>query len=146
MICFFKRSLCLYMAFQVLLAGTGVAMYEHWCFLKGTKTASLLHKEKCQKLTAKFIYKEVKKDDVIKRTKCCADKVSYYKIQIPSADGSSAHFTALPIEHELIFLPSCFSLPSRLARSVSFSLAHVYSAAPPLYGRSMLIFVQSFLI
>lgn len=146
MICLLKRILCIYMAFQVLLAGTGIAMYEHWCLIKGTKTSSLLHEEKCQKLTVKLVNKEIKKDEVIKRTKCCADKISYYKIQTPSADGSSVHFTALPIEFVSVFLPFSFSLPYRLSNSVSFNVTHVYSAAPPLYGRSMLIFVQSFLI
>lgn len=141
-----KRTFCLYLAIQVLFASTGFAMYEHWCLMKGTKTVSFVHEEKCQKVSHKASHKKSGCGDSFKRSKCCSDKVSYYKIQTPSADGSSVHFISQHLDLVSIFNPIYSSSTAWINQTVSFRLPHFYSPAPPLYGRSMLIFVQSFLI
>lgn len=86
----FKRILCFYMAFQVLLASSGFAMYEHWCLMRGSKTVSLVHKETCS-IRHNEILKPYSKEctNSIQRSKCCAEKVSLQKIQTPSAHGHS---------------------------------------------------------
>lgn len=137
-----KRTFCLYLAFQVLFASTGFAMYEHWCLMKGTKTVSFVHEEKCQKAS----HDKSACEGSVKRGKCCSDKVSYYKIQTPSADGNSVHFASQHIDLVSIFTPIYVPSTAWINQIVSFRLPHFYSAAPPLHGRSMLIFVQSFLI
>jgi hypothetical protein len=137
-----RRTFCLYLALQVLFASTGFAMYEHWCLMKGTKTVSFVHEEKCQKAS----HKAPRCGASFKRSKCCSDKVSYYKIQTPSADGGSVNFVCQHLDLVSIFTPIYFPSTAWINQTVSFRLPHFYSAAPPLHGRSMLIFVQSFLI
>lgn len=137
-----RRTFCLYLALQVLFASTGFAMYEHWCLMKGTKTVSFVHEEKCHKVS----HKKSACESSIKRDKCCSDKVSYYKIQTPSADGSSVHFVSQPLDLVSVFILNYIPSADWINQIVSFRLPHYYSAAPPLYGRSMLIFIQSFLI
>ncbi len=137
-----RRVFCLYLAIQVLFASTGFAMYEHWCLMKGTKTVSFIHEEKCQKVS----HKKSACESSVKRGKCCSDKVSYHKIQTPSAHGSSVHLVSQPLDLVSIFTPIYISSAAWINQTVSFRLPHFYSAAPPLHGRSMLIFVQSFLI
>ncbi len=143
----FKRILCFYMAFQVLLASTGFAMYEHWCLMRGSKTVSLVHKETCS-IRHNEILKPHSKEctDSIQRSKCCAEKVSLQKIQTPSAHGHSVDLVGQYVGAILTSLPAFFSSTTWFNPSVSFRLPHYYSAAPPLHGRSMLVFIQSFLI
>ena len=143
---FIRRTFCLYLAIQVLFASTGFAMYEHWCLMKGTKTVSFIHEEKCQKGIHKANHKKSSCEGSVKRSKCCSDKVSYYKIQTPSADGSSVHFISKHVDLVAVFTPIFVPSTAWVYQAVSFRLPHFYSAAPPLHGRSMLVFVQSFLI
>jgi len=138
-----KRTFCLYLAIQVLFASTGFAMYEHLCLIKGTKTVSFVHEEKCQKQVHNHTKSHCQ--DIFKRSKCCLDKVSYHKIQTPSADGNSVHFISQHVDLVSIFTPIYTPSTAWIYQTV-FRLPHFYSPAPPLYGRSMLIFVQSFLI
>jgi hypothetical protein len=135
------------MAFQVLLASTGFAMYEHWCLMRGSKTVSLVHKETCS-IRHNEILKTHSKEcaNSIQRSKCCAEKVSLQKIQTPSSHGYSVDLVGQYGGAILTLLPVFFSSTSWFSPSVSFCLPHYYSAAPPLHGRSMLVFIQSFLI
>jgi hypothetical protein len=143
---FIRRTFCLYLAIQVLFASTGFAMYEHWCLMKGTKTISFIHQEKCQKISHKVSNSRSACENSIKRSKCCSDKISYYKVQTPSADSGSVHFISQHFDLNYIFTPTYLFSSAWINQVVSFRLPHYYSAAPPLYGRSMLVFIQSFLI
>ncbi|WP_428660821.1 HYC_CC_PP family protein [Runella sp.] len=141
---FVKQSVCLFLAIEVLFASTGFAMHEHWCVSMDIKTVSLLHKQGCQKETENF--KSTENETSFKRSKCCLDKVTFYKIQTPSSDLGSPRCLSQFLEGVYFFTPVYFPSTGWFHRVVSSNVSRFYSSAPPLHGRSMLIFIQSFLI
>lgn len=134
------------MAMQVLFTSTGFAMYEHLCLVKREKTVSFIHEKKCQPEFRKAADTKTHDDAGFRRGKCCLNKVSYYKVQTPSASVSSAQFEDCQVDLAPGFCPGD-ALPSVSVNPTGcVQLLHFAGHAPPLYGRSMLVFVQSFLI
>lgn len=134
------------MAMQVLFTSTGFAMYEHLCLVKREKTVSFIHEKKCQPEFRKTADANTHDDAGFRRGKCCLNKVSYYKIQTPSASVSSAQFEDGQVDLAPVFCPHDALSPLSVNPPGGVQLLHFAGHAPPLYGRSMLIFVQSFLL
>ena len=137
------RIFCLFMAFQVLFASTGFAMYEHFCKIKGEKTYSLsVSKKGC--CPSKKVNSEHSKKTVLKRAKCCSDHVAHYKIT-PNASQSLKGDFKIP-SFAWISTPMFAYAYACSSVKISFNTLHYSNNAPPLAGRDRLIFIQSFLI
>jgi hypothetical protein len=138
------RIFCLFMAFQVLFASTGFAMYEHYCKISGKKTYLFAQpKKSCCKINAKAESQTAK--HVLKKAKCCSDQIAHYKITTNASNGIGIDFKVpvLAWIHECV---ASFCPASWIAQPVVFSVRHYYNTAPPLAGRQRLVFIQSFLI
>lgn len=137
------RIFCLFMAFQVLFASTGFAIYEHFCKIKGSTTYSLsTPKKSCCSLRKQAI--ENSKKLILKRAKCCSDQVSLYKISPNASQGVKIDFK----NPSLAWVNTSVSTISYAdtSENISFNTLHYSNAAPPLSGRDRLVFIQSFLI
>jgi hypothetical protein len=131
------------MAFQVLFASTGFAMYEHFCEIKGSTTYSLsAPKKSC--CSVKKQLTENSKKSILKRAKCCSDQVSHYKISPNASQGVKIDFKT----PSLVWVnTSVFTYSNtHKGESNSFNTLHYSNSAPPLSGRDRLVFIQSFLI
>jgi len=131
------------MAFQVLFASTGFAMYEHFCKIKGSTTYSLsTPKKSC--CPVKKQTTENSKKSVLKRVKCCSDHISLYKIT-----PNSSFSVKLDFKNPLlgwVYTPLFTYSYAETSESISFNILHYSNSAPPLSGRDRLVFIQSFLI
>jgi hypothetical protein len=137
------RILCLFMAFQVLFASTGFAIYEHFCKIKGSTTYSLsTPKKSC--CSVKKTSSEHSKQLILKRAKCCSDQVSLYKISPNASHGVKIDFntSSLAWIYTPVLLYSC----TQTSENLSFNTLHYSNSAPPISGRDRLVFIQSFLI
>jgi hypothetical protein len=137
------RIFCLFMAFQVLFASTGFAIYEHFCKIKGSTTYSLsTPKKSC--CSVKKPSTENAKKSILKRAKCCSDQVSLYKIS-PNASQSVKIDFKTP---SLAYLPAsaCAFTYTQVSETISENNLLYSNSLPPLSGRDRIIFVQSFLI
>ena len=137
------RIFCLFMAFQVLFASTGFAMYEHFCKIKGSTTYSLsTPKKSCCSLRKQAT--ENSKKLILKRAKCCSDQVSLYKISPNASQGVKIDFK----NPSLAWVNTSVSTISYAdtSENISFNTLHYSNAAPPLSRRDRLVFIQSFLI
>lgn len=137
------RIFCLLMAFQVLFASTGFTVTEHFCKIKGKETylfllpkSCCLEKKKLQKLPSQTTFK---------KQKCCDDKTSYQKIQTPSQlkNHHSDEFDNV-FGNDLSTQLFYFQYPANVEIVPIFQKN--LNNHPPLFGRSLLIFVQTFLI
>ena len=137
------RIFCLFMAFQVLFASTGFAMYEHFCKIKGSTTYSLsAPKKSC--CSVKKQSTENTKKLILKRAKCCSDQVSHYKISPNASQGHKIEFQNPSLAD--IHTPVCTFTHTQVSETISENILLYSNSSPPLSGRRKLIFVQSFLI
>ena len=137
------RIFCLFMAFQVLFASTGFAIYEHFCKIKGSTNYSLsTPKKSCCSLRKQAT--ENSKKLILKRAKCCSDQVSLYKISPNASQGVKIDFK----NPSLAWVNTSVSTISYAdtSENISFNTLHYSNAAPPLSRRDRLVFIQSFLI
>jgi hypothetical protein len=140
------RIFCLFMAFQMLFASTGFSMYEHYCKIKGAKTYSLSIPKKpcCSVKSSRKDLKTSSKTSSIKRSKCCSDHVTHYKINPNSLKGKQIDFKSPVLVFEANLMPT-FDYTQADTNIAYLSLPYT-SNAPPISGRERLIFIQSFLI
>ena len=148
------QSLTIFMAMLVLLSSTGFAFIENECMMRG-KSLQFLAEKKADSDTKKVVSsccaksKALKesKGTFFKKTDCCKESQKFEKLDVPSqasqfhakfvkalADGviwSSTSFTFLQAEWN-------YPVPALSSDTISFSSL--------FHGRSMLSFVQSFLI
>lgn len=140
------RFLHLFMAVVVLLSSMGFGLVEHSCQLRGKRVYSVYDAQPgCRLCKAKAT---AAKTPAIKRTDCCKDEARYSKVDTASSlsqllakfiktlaaganTGVAAVFVAI--------FAGLFSL------SASESAGH-YESPPPLSGRALLAFVQTYLI
>ncbi|WP_144080044.1 HYC_CC_PP family protein [Flectobacillus major] len=142
---FITRIFCFIMALQVLFSSTGFAMNEHYCKIKGEKVWSFTKKNACCSTKEKQQFNNQKPS--FKKTKCCGDKVVYNKISAESTHANSGENLAknTPLDWEC-FVPAIVSLRNELLPIECASVIFYHSPAPPLTGRQVLLFIQSFLI
>ena len=140
---FLFRIFCLFMAFQVLFASTGFAMYEHFCKIKGSTTYSLsAPKKSC--CSVKKQSTENTKKLILKRAKCCSDQVSHYKISPNASQGHKIDFKTPSLAW--VNTPVFTYTHTHTSENISFNTLHYSNSAPPLSGKDRLVFIQSFLI
>ena len=140
---FSLRIFCFLMAFQVLFASTGFAMYEHFCKIKGSITYSL----SAPKKSCCSVKKEVKFDEkqsVLKRAKCCSDQITHHKISPNASQGHKIDFQNSSLAY--IHTSACTFTCTQTSETISKNNLLYSNLSPPLSGRDILIFIQSFLI
>jgi hypothetical protein len=137
------RIFCLLMAFQVLFASTGFAMYEHYCKIRGAKTYSLSAPKKSCCSIKKSSSEQLEKL-VLKRAKCCSDHVAHYKISPNASQGVKIDFKVPSLAW--VYTPVFTYSHTHKSEKISFNTLHYLNSAPPLSGKDRLVFIQSFLI
>jgi len=137
------RIFCLLMAMQVLFMSTGFSMIEHYCKIKGKQTFIFTTPPKC--CANKIKHETLSKTSVIKKKKCCEEHSTFLKITPDASQG----YEVIPdfVHHDWIdIIPKISFISAWASEVVSFQVPHFYSPAPPLSGRNLLVFIQSFLI
>lgn len=139
----FTRIFCLLMAMQVLFMSTGFTMIEHYCKIKGKQTFIFSSPPNC--CFNKIKHEKKSSNPLFKRAKCCHEQTTFLKINLNASQG---HEIAQEFQaHNWIAIaPQIFVFSTWVSEAVSFQVPHFYSPAPPLSGRNLLIFIQSFLI
>ena len=137
------RIFCLLMAMQVLFMSTGFSMIEHYCKIKGKQTFIFSSPPKC--CFNKIKHEKKSSNLLLKRAKCCHEQTTFVKINPNTSQGYeiAQEFQA---QNWIAITPKVLSFSAWVSEAVSFQIPHFYSPAPPLSGRSLLIFIQSFLI
>ena len=139
----FTRIFCLLMAMQVLFMSTGFSMIEHYCKLKGKQTFIFTSPPKC--CFNKIKHERKSGNPLLKRAKCCNEQTKFLKIN-PNASQGHEIAQEFQTQNWIAITPKVLFFSALVSEAVSFQVPHFHSPAPPLFGRNLLIFIQSFLI
>ena len=144
---FFKRTLCLFMALNVLISSTGFAFVEHICQFKKAKSFSFTKSKACcsEKPIAECHSQKSKSKASFSRSKCCSEKTDFKKIIPQSANEAKLELKARLVVWQNI-IDFNFNFNSFIVESFAFLTSHFSCTAPPLAGKTMLIFFQIFRI
>jgi len=131
------------MAAVVLLSSTGFGLVEHSCTVKGKQTS--LHKSEgtcCNKTSQKDSSPQ---RTTVKKSKCCSEKEKYENVDYSSsASQSVAKFVKIGLDWAKTVINSFFKA---IIEEILDNISSKYnSSSPPTDGRTILIFIQSFLI
>ncbi|AEI51722.1 HYC_CC_PP family protein [Runella slithyformis] len=144
---FLRRSLTLLMALVVLTASMGFGVVEHHCIMRGKSLhLAALQKEGvpgCQQDSAKI---PVSDKTSFQKQNCCDDQQSYENVDVSSSVTQwVAKFLQIISDAVIGALTAVFKSIIALFVSGADSSAH-FSFTSLFHGRSLLSFVQSFLI
>ena len=137
------RIFCLLMAMQVLFMSTGFSMIEHYCKIKGKRTFIFSSPPKC--CFNKIKHEKKSSNSLLKTAKCCNEQTTLLKIT-PNASQGHEITQEFQAHNWVAITPKVLSFSAWVSEAVSFQVPHFYSPAPPLSGRNLLVFIQSFLI
>ena len=143
----FRRSLTLFMAFVVLTASTGFGVIEHHCLMRGKS----VHLAALQKEGAKGCQQDHAKTPLSGQTSfqkqdCCDDLQSYENVDVSSSVTQwVAKFLQIVSDAVIGALVAVFKAIAGVFTPAD-NAASVTSFTSLLHGRSLLSFVQSFLI
>jgi hypothetical protein len=131
------------MAAVVLLSSTGFGLVEHSCIVKGKQTS--LHKSRvncCNKTSQKDSSPQ---KTTVKKSKCCTEKEKYENIDYSSsASQSVAKFVQIGLDWTKTLV---YSFLKTIVEEILDNISSKNnSSSPPSDGRTILIFIQSFLI
>lgn len=131
------------MAVVVLLSSTGFGLVEHSCTVKGKQTS--LHKSDaacCNKTSQKDTSPH---KTTVKKSKCCTEEEKYENVDYSSsASQNVAKFVQNGLDWVKTAIHSFFkAIVEEMLNNVS---SKNNSSSPPSDGRTILIFIQSFLI
>ncbi|MEO6284439.1 MAG: hypothetical protein ABIN80_00790 [Dyadobacter sp.] len=149
-----NRSITVIMAFLVLLSSTGFAFVEHQCMMRG-KSVQLVSEKKTDSCEAKVVSsccaksKQLKdsKRTFLKKTDCCKESQKFEKLDVVSSANQAitkllkvwgGDFLWTTTSYTFIRAEWTLPSPEPASPDISFSSR--------LHGRSMLSFIQSFLI
>jgi hypothetical protein len=149
-----KKSITVLMAILVLLSSTGFGFIEHQCLVRG-KSMKFISQEKadssginsgascCAKKKAQLNLKGT----FISKTDCCKESPKFERVGTASTHGSplikfakSGSGDVLSLLHALIFVVHEWISPDSSASYTTLSFTSLF------HGRSLCVFVQSFLI
>lgn len=148
------RSITILMAFLVLLSSTGFVLTERQCAMMGGKSMLLVGKSKKSSCKPKVVSSccakraamKMAKGTSVKKTACCKESQKLEKLEV-AASNAPLHSKVIKAVSagitwsvtRFLFIRAEWTLPSSPdAPGLSFSSR--------LHGRSMLAFIQSFLI
>jgi hypothetical protein len=137
------------MAILVLMTSTGFGLVEHHCMMRG-KSLQLMAIETngaCKSCVKKNVAHVGTHKTVVKKADCCKEEQKYQKVDFVSSFSqllakilkSCAEAVGFAVK-AIIFSIADFLLPTSSGSSVVHSFSSLF------HGRSMLSFVQSFLI
>lgn len=137
------RTFNVMMAIVVLLSSTGFGLVEHSCTVKGKQIS--LHKSGgacCNKTSQKDSFPQ---KTTLKKSKCCTEEEKYENIDYSSsASQSLAKFVQIGLDWTKTLFNSYFrAFVEEILNNIS---SKNNSSSPPSDGRTILIFIQSFLI
>lgn len=131
------------MAVVVLLSSTGFGLVEHSCTVKGKQTSFHKTNKTCCNKTSQKDFSPQK--TTVKKTKCCTEEEKYENVDYSS---SASQNVAKFIQNGLDWAKNATNL--FLKAIVKEFLDSISSkniaSSPPSDGRTILIFIQSFLI
>jgi len=147
------QTLTIFMVMLVLLSSTGFGFIEHACMMRG-KSMQFVGERKsdpAKKVVSSCCAKSKSQQEAgksfFKKTDCCKESARFEKVDVVSAYSHIlANFLKILAGGVLwsvksfIFLISEWTLPSSVLSSPGISFSSLF------HGRSMLSFVQSFLI
>jgi len=148
------QSLTIVMALLVLLSSTGFAFIEHQCMMRG-KSVQLVSEKKSDSCETKVVSSCCAKSKVLKestgvffkKTDCCKENQKFEKLDVLSSLTQHLAKASKAISDDILcsvrsfsFIQAEWILPSSERSGVIISFSSL------LHGRSMLFFVQSFLI
>lgn len=125
----------------IVVSAAGVPLSKHVCFLSGLTDVALGHQTHCcgEKTESKSQSAQELK------TKCCELSVSHERV-----DQSASHFNKVELQKLVSWLPVASPLPFPQAAKQNVAPARLLvqnrPAAPPLYGRTLLVRLQTFRI
>lgn len=141
------RFLHLFMAVIVLLSSMGFGLVEHSCQVQGKRVYSIYRaKPGCQLCKAQT--SAATKTPTIRRTDCCKDEARYSRVE---ATSSLSQLLAKFIKSLSETVGAGVAAVSAvLYGNLLGFLTHIpavyYESPPPLAGRALLAFVQTYLI
>jgi hypothetical protein len=148
------RSITFLMAVLVLVSSTGFGLIEHQCLMRGMSMKFVSEKkaESCKKKLASSCCAKSKsaKDSnkiFFKKTDCCKDQQKFEKVDVMSS-LSSVQAKALKVwadgilwsVQSIVFLSQEWIYPPVTSSVATITFSSIF------HGRTMLSFVQSFLI
>lgn len=148
-----RQSLTVFMALLVLLSSTGFGFIEHECMMRGKSLQLLTEKKagdstkKVSSCCAKSKAQKEAKGTFFKKTACCKESQKFEKVDVPSQTSQiQAKFVKnlfagiIWSATSFVFQQAEWTLPSNVHTT------DLLSFSSRLHGRSMLSFIQSFLI
>lgn len=148
------QSLTVVMALLVLLSSTGFAFIEHQCMMRG-KSVQLVSEKKSDSCEIKVVSSCCAKSKALKESTgvffkkkdCCKENQKFEKLDVLSSLTQHLAKASKAISDDILWSVRSFSfiqaewiLPSSERSGVIISFSSLF------HGRSMLFFVQSFLI
>ena len=142
------RFLHLFMAVVVLLSSMGFGLVEHSCQLRGKRVYSIHDDTQSGCNVCQVRTREPDQTPMVNRTDCCKDETRYGKVDTTS---SMSHLLTKFIK----VIGDRFGAGTAAILVALFHWSFVqqthqpvtsYASPPPLAGRHLLAFVQSFLI
>ncbi len=140
------RLFNVFMVLIVLISSTGFGLVEHTCHIRNKKKVSLVSMEKksCPACTKQGSSRPT--HQTFKKQKCCEEEVRYEHVPYTSSlNKLAAKFVKMVVEFTAHFAFTFFQLLTEAIQSLLYGTASA-RAAVPLAGRTLLSFVQSFLI
>lgn len=148
------QSLTIVMALLVLLSSTGFAFIEHQCMMRG-KSVQVVSEKKSDSCETKVVSSCCAKSKALKestgvffkKTDCCKENQKLEKLDVVSSLTQHLAKASKAISDDILWSVRSFSfiqaewiLPSSEHSGIIISFSSLF------HGRSMLFFVQAFLI
>ena len=145
------RIFTIVMAFVVLLSSTGFGLVEHSCMMSGKSVElAALKKEStgCSSCVKKIDARADKSSHpVFKKKACCEENHTFQKLDVVTSTSQAAKILKNSPQSDAISEEAIRYFSSFLPFFLPPSSTSSFPPAPPkLYGRTMLSFVQCFLI
>ncbi|WP_157830241.1 hypothetical protein [Siphonobacter sp. SORGH_AS_0500] len=141
------RLFNVFMVLVVLTTSTGFGLVEHTCHIRHKKKVSLVSFDEKKSCPA-CLHKQHPKSShqSLKKQSCCQEETRYEHVSYTSSITKlAAKFVKMVVEFTAHVAYYLFQVLLNAFRSL-LSSAYDAQAAIPLSGRSLLVFVQSFLI
>ncbi|CAG4990526.1 hypothetical protein DYBT9275_00549 [Dyadobacter sp. CECT 9275] len=149
------QSLTILMAFLILLSSTGFGFIEHQCMMRG-KSMQLIAEKKpdsCEKKVVSTCCAASKRQKeasgtFFKKTDCCKEQQKYEKVDVTSSAVTQLLAKVLKVlAGGFVWTAPSFSFIEQYWEASLLSVRrNVISFTSLFHGRSMLFFIQSFLI
>ena len=143
------RSFTVFMACLVLLSSTGFGLVEHHCMMRG-KSLQLMAveaKDACKSCVKKNVSQAKPHETIVKKADCCKDEQKYQKVDLVSSFSQLIAKLLKSLAEAVVFAVKAVVISIAdwlLPASTRQAVVHSFSSL--FFGRSMLSFVQSFLI